>query len=347
MTHLVLITDLDNTLYNWKDFFATALRASIHLLSRRTGVAEDDIYESFRELYAQRGTLEYYYFASDIKPIRIWQRHTLSKRDYEVDSLLSNGLHLYDFTEEIIKSDDAIEFASNSAFELDLFKSLPDAVAAELDKELGTVWRIMMRYHLQAYDGVKETLSWAVGSGIQVIGLTNAPIFQAEKRLRFLGLSKYFYGLAGWDWWDGQVPHNESSALNHRRYRKDKGRYESTIKRHWFLRTSDLKPNEEAYLQILNSLDVQANQAAVIGDSLNKDIFPAQKLGATTIWAQYGMFCRSDSTETLKRVTHWSPKEISAELETATITPDYVVNSFRSLRNILVAPQMMLPGFDK
>jgi len=54
-----LILDLDNTLYNWIDFFATSFRAMVHTIGRTTGLDEDAITDSFRRVYLKHNTVEY------------------------------------------------------------------------------------------------------------------------------------------------------------------------------------------------------------------------------------------------------------------------------------------------
>jgi FMN phosphatase YigB (HAD superfamily) len=55
----VLITDLDNTVYDWVSFFAPSFRAMVHVLARETGLSESVIVDQFRAVYAQHGSVEY------------------------------------------------------------------------------------------------------------------------------------------------------------------------------------------------------------------------------------------------------------------------------------------------
>lgn len=55
----LLITDLDNTLYDWVDYFAPAFRAMVHALSARLGLQEDALTDEFRKIYSEYGTAEY------------------------------------------------------------------------------------------------------------------------------------------------------------------------------------------------------------------------------------------------------------------------------------------------
>ncbi len=62
-----LFTDLDNTLYNWVDYFAPSFRAMVHALSKAMSISEDTLYENFQEVYAIHGSLEYAYSVQELK----------------------------------------------------------------------------------------------------------------------------------------------------------------------------------------------------------------------------------------------------------------------------------------
>ncbi|MHB8628710.1 MAG: HAD family hydrolase [Aggregatilineales bacterium] len=349
MAHSVLITDLDNTLYNWKDFFATSTRAVAHALSRKTEVSEDEIFDDLRELYREHGTLEFYYLARDIKSIRSWLAKaspTTGPSEESLDGMILTDDVIHDRPSGSFSSADLFHrLSSDSIQELDPGDDLNYRIG-KIDKEINIVWRIMARHHLKLYEGVKETLSWASSSGLLVIAVTNAPINQAEKRLQHLGLTRFIYGLAGWDWWDGKIERKEEKVTTDRRFRKDKGNFASTIKRRWLLRSDELKPNTAAYTKVLNDLGVPASSAVIIGDSLHKDIGPALALGAIGVWARYGLLCRDESNETLRRITNWTQTNIAAEQDTLSLQPTYIVDAFPAIRDILEVSQMRLPDFD-
>lgn len=47
----ILITDLDNTLYNWVDYFAPSFRGMVHAISREMNLDEEKIYSGFKEVF--------------------------------------------------------------------------------------------------------------------------------------------------------------------------------------------------------------------------------------------------------------------------------------------------------
>lgn len=62
----VLLTDLDNTIYNWVDFWAPSFRAMVHVLNRKTGLPEEEILEQFRSVYAAHGSVEYSFSVQEL-----------------------------------------------------------------------------------------------------------------------------------------------------------------------------------------------------------------------------------------------------------------------------------------
>lgn len=55
----LLLTDLDNTLYNWVDFFAPSFRSMVHVINKETGFSEEEIISSFRSVYKEYDAIEY------------------------------------------------------------------------------------------------------------------------------------------------------------------------------------------------------------------------------------------------------------------------------------------------
>lgn len=55
----LVITDLDNTLYNWVDYFVPSFSAMLEELVRITGIDEATLKDSFKRVYQRHGTTEY------------------------------------------------------------------------------------------------------------------------------------------------------------------------------------------------------------------------------------------------------------------------------------------------
>src|SRR5262249_48928160 len=55
----LVITDLDNTLYNWVDYFVPSFNAMLRELVRLTNLDEDTLRQSFKRVHQRHGTTEY------------------------------------------------------------------------------------------------------------------------------------------------------------------------------------------------------------------------------------------------------------------------------------------------
>ena len=67
MKRCVLITDVDNTLYDFIEYYGPTFRAMVHVLSKETGIKEKTIRMSFRELYKETKTIEYKFAIQSLK----------------------------------------------------------------------------------------------------------------------------------------------------------------------------------------------------------------------------------------------------------------------------------------
>jgi phosphoglycolate phosphatase-like HAD superfamily hydrolase len=151
-------------------------------------------------------------------------------------------------------------------------------------------------------------------------------------RIKNLGLTKYFSGLAGWE--DPQIPQGMKVR-----------NYSSKIKRFWNLKSNELKPNSFVFRQIMEHYQVGPDQLFVVGDSLHSDIKPALEIGAVGIWAKYGKECDKLSNETLSKITPWDANMIADIEFSAPVVPTFTIDQFMEIENIVPAPQETLPGF--
>ena len=63
---VLIITDLDNTLYNWVDYFAPSFRGMVHALSKKSGVEEDLLIQEFRHVYNRHRSIEYSFSVQEL-----------------------------------------------------------------------------------------------------------------------------------------------------------------------------------------------------------------------------------------------------------------------------------------
>lgn len=290
MSNPTLITDLDNTLYNWTDFFGPSFRAMVHALSARLEVEEEILLDQFRDVFAKYGTLEYSFSIQELKSVR-----GLPKE--EVDRMVHLG---------------RVAFGQ------------------------------VRRRRLKAYPDVAETLAWIAKAGVRVIGLTNAPLLHAARRLRHLGVISFFSGLAGWEGHD--IPEDGLEATDSLRAARERGRERLGSKKLQMmpLPLGELKPNRASYERLISRWKLVPEETFVVGDSLGKDLAPAQSLGLKTIWAAYGKEFERKNLDTLLRITHWSAERVATTYDETTFTPDHVIGNFSEVVQYLLLPQQSL-----
>jgi phosphoglycolate phosphatase len=69
MARRAVVFDVDNTLYNFVDFFAHAFRAMLHAVAAQTGLPEADLKVAFRRVYAKYQSLEYRFLLQEVPEI--------------------------------------------------------------------------------------------------------------------------------------------------------------------------------------------------------------------------------------------------------------------------------------
>jgi len=193
--------------------------------------------------------------------------------------------------------------------------------------------------HLKPYPGVRETLTWLLREGGIVVGATNAPIHQAEQRLKSLHLDSCFTGLVGWEGYSvpGGIPLTDAI-----KQRATDGGYRSRIGTLWPLPLSELKPSATGYIHVITQVGASPESTYVVGDSLHKDLQPAIEVGAVSVWARYGGEFEKKNFDTLLRITHWSSEKVNAVYDENAVVPDYAIDTFSELRTIIQVPQTSL-----
>jgi putative hydrolase of the HAD superfamily len=106
--------------------------------------------------------------------------------------------------------------------------------------------------NITAYTGVRETLKDIKGLGLKLAVVTDAFTENANARLKKSGLLEYF---------DTVVTADVSGAK---------------------------KPEPDSILLAIEKLKVETKETIFVGDSLRRDVTPANKLGMITVYAAYG-----------------------------------------------------------
>src|SRR5712691_5730743 len=104
----VLIFDVDNTLYDFVDFFGPSFRSMVHALAKTEDLEEADIVESARAVYQRAGTLEHQFL---IQSMDIFSSRSPADRERLIrlarvafSKTRKNRLKLYDGIQEVIAS---------------------------------------------------------------------------------------------------------------------------------------------------------------------------------------------------------------------------------------------------
>ncbi len=139
---------------------------------------------------------------------------------------------------------------------------------------------------VQIYEGVIETIRFIRNSGFSFIVVTDAEKYHAERRLLKTKLLGEIDGLS----------------------------------------TSDMsgfkKPSLEVFEFALEKYNADPKESVFIGDSIYRDIMPAQKLEMKTIYAKYGTYGLGNPSSAV----------ISAIKD---VNPDYSIGSFSEIVNLI------------
>jgi FMN phosphatase YigB (HAD superfamily) len=273
MKNNVCVFDLDNTLYDFVDFFAPAFRGMITAISKKTKIDKDILIENAATVLNKYGFLEY--------PFLIREMHVFL--NYNNDEIL------------------------------------------KLEKLASSVFGRIRKNRLVLYPDMERVISELYKGGIDIVAVTNAPLFQAYRRLEALKLIKYFSVIVAVD--NIEIPE----------YIFIKGKSkEPWLKRNGLeivtFRRSEGKPSEHPY-KLLQKIKNEKKQLWVIGDNIGRDLEPASNLGFRTIWARYGCQIEKKNYDTVLNLT---PPEVKKhEIAKSSYKPDYIIETPSELLNII------------
>jgi FMN phosphatase YigB (HAD superfamily) len=217
----LLITDLDNTLYDWVSFFAQSFTAMLEEASRISGIDRETLLDDFRTVHRRHHNSEYPFALLEVESLR---------RKY----------------------------------------GEPSVILAAMDGALHSFNRVRNQT-LRLYPTVEDTLRTLAGSGVLVVGHTEAIAENAYYRLRKLDIasvSRKLYVLQG-----PLAPHPKGAPPG---TDPPLGLVEQVP-------MSERKPNPRLLLDICRRLDVAPNEAVYIGDSKTRDISMAVEAGVTAV----------------------------------------------------------------
>lgn len=185
--------------------------------------------------------------------------------------------------------------------------------------------------HLTTFRDVEQTLIWLKNNGYSIVAYTDGMLYYTSARLSYLDLEQYFDGVVALK--NHKIPERATDDL----LRDVNWGYEADVNYIWPIHPKDSKPNSEVLCGILDEYSVQPSEAIYVGDSLTKDILPAQKCGIEDVHAEYGNNHDRDNFELLVDISHWSEDEIEnarkpSEVE---VKPTNRIYSFSELMDIV------------
>lgn len=204
-----------------------------------------------------------------------------------------------------------------------LFQSKSPEKLEDIRRLLSIGARQVRQKRLVLYEGVKPTLETLRLAGVKCVAVTNAPFYHIVQRFNWLGLHKYFDALICAKGATSRTP--EDMAKDERRRSLLSARYAL-----FHELPKDLQKPSSVPYRMVRAHYGNHDQFIAIGDSITKDLRPAQSEGFTTVWARYGTEIEDQDMNTLLSVTPWTPLEIVTHKE-ADFEPDFVVDTLSEI----------------
>jgi FMN phosphatase YigB (HAD superfamily) len=93
---------------------------------------------------------------------------------------------------------------------------------------------------------------------------------------------------------------------------------------------------------VIDELGVENSNCFILGDSISKDVEPAESIGAKGIWARYGEAVNQKNLETVLSISNWDDWKKDTIYFTKHKEPELIIDDFSDLKNILVHTQLSL-----
>ncbi len=154
------------------------------------------------------------------------------------------------------------------------------------------------RKYLKPYPGVVETLAALRSRGVKVVALTDAPRNPAERRAKMMKLDQYLsaiYTLPAFTF-------PETGVSKEIRNREAAGGLQLDCPVFELPREYE-KPDPRGYLQLCQELGLDPKETIFVGDSRQKDMALARKVGALACWAEYGTYISVEYKERLSVIS--------------------------------------------
>lgn len=278
----MVITDVDNTLYDFGSYFEAGLRGLVRSTVATVGISEHEVLATLKQVFTQHGSIEYPFALEEFPAVLALP----DQRRKEVLSLTSDAF-----------------------------------------------WSSASRA-LVPYPGVVLALKDLQREGVHVVAFTDAPIHEAVRRLRALGVDRYLTGVVATEWFG-----RRSTVVLRVKDVPGFIRIPNRLKVVGRLSESQRKPNPQTYAAIMDAFNLTPDKVTVIGDSPARDLEPAAALGMQPVWARYGR--RNPAREVLlQQVVPFKLPEIKTPQDTA--AADFpAVDRFDQLLDLLPTQQAL------
>jgi len=276
----LIITDLDNTLFDWVDMWYKSFSAMKGKILEISNISEDALLKEVKQVFQKHKTSEYSMLIQELSCLR--EKH-------------------------------------------------PNQDLTQIYQEAIEAYKAARRAALGLYQKVMETLLKFKERGCVIVGYTESLAFYSNYRVRKLGLDGVIDVLYSPP--DHDLPDNLTPEQI-RFYPPE--HYELKFTKHKFTPRDKVKPDSEILESIIADIGVPKSRAIYVGDSLMKDIAMAQEADVLDVWAKYGAVQHRPEYELLRKVTHWTQKQVEKEkqLSEKDIKPTYVLTRFfRELLN--------------
>lgn len=190
-------------------------------------------------------------------------------------------------------------------------------------------FRAVRAERMSLYPGAAEVLGALHREDRQLVAYTDAMMFYATRRLKQLGIEKYFSGLV--------APRDHGLPPGVRpewvRSSDDETKYRPLIPHVEALEPGLAKPNPEILLEIVRDFETRPERSVYVGDSLHRDVYMAQLAGVHDIYASYGRSYPREYFTELVEITHWTDEDVARErdLHRISVEPSQVIDSIREL----------------
>jgi FMN phosphatase YigB (HAD superfamily) len=196
--------------------------------------------------------------------------------------------------------------------------------AAEVFEEALHAQNSARKKNTALYPGVRSTLQYVKSQGVKIVAYTESLSFWTEWRVRNTGLDGLIDVLYSSP--DHDFPEGETAETVRTLPDEDYGLKQT---RHLNVARGIAKPDPQILKEIIQAHAVAGQSVVYVGDSLDRDVEMAVKVGVISVHAKYGETYEKPGYDLLRKVTHWKPAAVEKETSTdpeIKVTADYVLD---------------------